>query len=144
MVFSHGGPEQPIWSYIFSEKDAEFSFKHEPFRVCVFGHTHIPSAFVTACSAKGKKYPSKHRGAQAVYGIPDLAIESGEKDLRTMVNPGSVGFPRDASDAHSQDQLGHAAARYALFNLKTGLWVFKRIEYDMRAAAGEMSREGLW
>jgi predicted phosphodiesterase len=145
IVFSHGGPEHPVWSYILSEGDAECSFQRESFRVCLFGHTHIPSAFVKAPFAEGDKNAQKNRGScQAVYGIPDLAIETGETGLRTMVNPGSVGFPRDASDAHSQDQLGHAAARFALFNTETGLWVFKRIEYNMKATAGEMFREGLW
>jgi predicted phosphodiesterase len=139
MVFSHGGPENPVWSYILSTIDADFSFQIEPFRLCAFGHTHIPSAFVQA-----KKTNKANELCQVVYGIPDLAIETNEAGLRLMINPGSVGFPRDAADAHSSSQLDHAAARYALFNMKTGLWVFKRVEYSMKATAEEMYREGLW
>jgi predicted phosphodiesterase len=140
IVFSHGAPERPIWNYIFSEEEAEFSFQQETFRVCAFGHTHIPSSFVKARTTSGEK----HGGTcQAAYGSPGLVIATNEAG-RIMVNPGSVGFPRDALDAHSSARLDRAAARYALFNLETGLWVFKRIEYSMKATAGTMLREGLW
>jgi hypothetical protein len=96
------------------------------------------------CSSDLGEDENHARESQAVYGIPGLAIETREKDLRLMLNPGSAGFPRDAADAHSSSRLSHAAARYALFNLDTGIWVFERVEYDMRAMADEMFREGLW
>jgi predicted phosphodiesterase len=142
-LFSHGGPENPIWSYILSQGDAECSFQEVPFKICIFGHTHIPSAFVKA--GKSAASPQTAGGnCQAVYGIPGLAIETREKGLRVMLNPGSVGFPRDAADAHSSSHMGHAAARYAVYDTDTGLWVFKRTEYNMKAAAQEMVKAGLW
>lgn len=143
MVFSHGGPESPVWSYILSEDDAEYSFQREAFRVCLFGHTHIPSVFVKTGGNKkdaGKRPPS----CQAVYGLPELSIDTNETGLRIMLNPGSVGFPRDAADGHTSARLDRAAARYALFDLKTGVWVFKRVEYNLKAGSEEMAREGLW
>ncbi|MDR1178174.1 MAG: metallophosphatase family protein [Spirochaetaceae bacterium] len=143
MVFSHGGPESPVWSYILSEDDAEYSFQSEAFRVCVFGHTHIPSVFVRT-GGNEKDARNFSDSCQAVYGLPELSIDTHETGLRIMINPGSVGFPRDAADGHTSARLDRAAARYALFDLRTGVWIFKRIEYDLKAGAREMVREGLW
>ncbi|MDR1429852.1 MAG: metallophosphatase family protein [Spirochaetaceae bacterium] len=142
IIFSHGGPEKPAWSYVLSEDDAEYSFRNVPFRVCVFGHTHIPSVFVKTRKGGGEKDAGET--CQAVYGLPGLSVDTNETGLRIMLNPGSVGFPRDAEDGHTAARLDRAAARYALFNPETGFWVFKRVEYNMKAEAKEMTREGLW
>ncbi|MDR2111015.1 MAG: metallophosphatase family protein [Spirochaetaceae bacterium] len=137
-TLSHGGPEDPVWSYILSESDAETSFKTASFSSCFFGHTHLPSVFLEA------RNPGGQRTYSAAYGSPDLVVETGQKRLRLLLNPGSVGFPRDAMDAHASDHLRRAAARYALFDTSTGLWQFKRLEYDMRNTAKRMLKLGLW
>jgi predicted phosphodiesterase len=147
LLLSHGGPEDPVWSYILSEPDAVLAFSGVEFSNCFFGHTHIPSVFLES-SVPGPEDPSgpgKRRVSYSVaYGSPGLAVETEKKDLRMLLNPGSVGFPRDAMDAHSSDNLRRAAARYALFNTVTGIWQFKRVEYDIRGTAKRMRRLGLW
>jgi predicted phosphodiesterase len=141
ILLSHGGPEDPVWSYLFSESDAALSFSGADFSNCFFGHTHIPSVFLEFKAPA----PEEGRASYSVaYGSPDLVVETVKEDLRMLLNPGSVGFPRDAMDAHSSDSLRHAAARYALFDTATGIWQFKRVEYDIRATAKRMRKLGLW
>jgi predicted phosphodiesterase len=137
ILLSHGGPEDPVWSYIFSESDAALSFSGAEFSNCFFGHTHIPSVFIEFRAPASSGEPGEPRYSVA-YGSPELAVETVKQDLRMLLNPGSVGFPRDAGDAHSSDNLRRAAARYALFNTATGIWQFKRVEYDMRNTAKRM------
>jgi diadenosine tetraphosphatase ApaH/serine/threonine PP2A family protein phosphatase len=147
ILLSHGGPEDPVWSYIFSESDAALSFSASDFSNCFFGHTHIPSVFLefrTPSSGKRGRAGPERVSYNVAYGSPELTVEIEKKDLRMLLNPGSVGFPRDAEDAHSSDNLRHAAARYALFNTATGIWQFKRTEYDMRKTAKRMQNLGLW
>jgi predicted phosphodiesterase len=145
ILLSHGGPEDPVWSYIFSESDAMLAFSGADFSNCFFGHTHIPSVFLEFNAPEEPSETGKPRDSYSVaYGSPDLAVETVKENLRMLLNPGSVGFPRDAMDAHSSDNLRHAAARYALFNTATGIWQFKRVEYDIRDTAKRMRKLGLW
>ncbi|MDR3343431.1 MAG: metallophosphatase family protein [Treponema sp.] len=141
MLLSHGGPEDPIWSYIFSESDAEAAFAGADFTRCLFGHTHIPSAFMAPVGA----IPQSGAGfaCSVQYGNPDRIIETKTEGLRLLLNPGSVGFPRNSGEFHRLENLSHASAQYALFDTDTGRWRFKRTEYDMRDTAERMARLGL-
>jgi predicted phosphodiesterase len=136
LTFSHGGPEDPVWSYILSEPDAGTAFAGADFFRCFFGHTHVPSAFVLN--------PGQAYGCSTFYGVPNMTLETGRIRPRMLLNPGSVGFPRDAADAHSSDSLRRATARYALFDTETGRWQFKQVKYDLRETARRMVRLGLW
>jgi predicted phosphodiesterase len=136
ITLSHGGPEDPVWSYIFSEADALFSFARQDFSRCFFGHTHIPSAFILKPEARGR------RRCEALYGRPNMAVKTEKPGIRLLLNPGSTGFPRDAADGSAD--LYRSAARYALFDTRGGSWLFKSVRYDMRDTAGRMMKAGLW
>jgi diadenosine tetraphosphatase ApaH/serine/threonine PP2A family protein phosphatase len=145
ILLSHGGPEDPVWSYIFSEFDAELSFSGAEFSRCFCGHTHVPSVFFESQTPADSGAPVEIDVSYSMdYGSPDLRVETGKPGLRLLLNPGSIGFPRDAGDAHGSDNLRRAAARYALFDTDTGIWQFKRVEYDMRDTAERMQKLGLW
>jgi diadenosine tetraphosphatase ApaH/serine/threonine PP2A family protein phosphatase len=138
ILLSHGSPENPIWGYIFSQDDAEFAFSRNDFTRCFFGHTHFPSFFV---ETPGRDAAYQENTYMFGYGEPDAVIETGS--ARFLLNPGSVGFPRDEADAHQKSRYRRAAARYALFDTESGLWKFKRLEYDMRQTAKRMKQLGL-
>ncbi|MDR2758931.1 MAG: metallophosphatase family protein [Spirochaetaceae bacterium] len=140
LLLSHGGPEDPIWSYILSEIDAEAAFRQVDFSRCFFGHTHLPSVFVLNTGGTDRG-PAHCTGR---YGPPDTVVETGRQDARFLLNPGSVGFPRNEDEAPSWDRRFHAVARYALFDLESGLWQFKGIEYDMGDTLERMVKFGLW
>jgi diadenosine tetraphosphatase ApaH/serine/threonine PP2A family protein phosphatase len=138
LLLSHGSPENPLWGYIFSQSDAEIAFTLGDFTRCFFGHTHFPSFFTEIREDPGRV------SYKAGYGIPDSVVETDRENQRTLLNPGSVGFPRDRVDAHHFSKYHRAAARYALFDTESGLWRFKRLEYDMQKTAKRMEQLGLW
>ncbi|GHV76016.1 metallophosphoesterase [Spirochaetia bacterium] len=142
ILLSHGSPENPIWGYVFSRTDAVIAFSQSNFTHCFFGHTHLPSFFLETTEDGETSY-------QIGYGEPDAVIETGGEtklrgDIRYLLNPGSVGFPRDEADAHRALRFHCARARYALFDTESGRWQFKRLEYDMRKTAKRMKQLGLW
>ncbi|MCX7655502.1 MAG: metallophosphoesterase, partial [Treponemataceae bacterium] len=63
---------------------------------------------------------------------------------RFLLNPGSVGFPRDMADAHNPRRLPQAITRYALYDTEKKVWVFHRQEYDMGPTWEKMRRYRLW
>jgi predicted phosphodiesterase len=138
VLLSHGSPEDPLWGYIFSQADAGISFARGGFTRCFFGHTHFPSFFMEV--RENPETVSSKTG----YGIPDSVIETNRENQRILLNPGSIGFPRDRVDSHHFSKYHRAAARYALFDTESGLWQFKRLEYDLRKTAKRMKRLGLW
>ncbi|QQO09046.1 metallophosphoesterase family protein [Breznakiella homolactica] len=140
VLLSHGGPENPVWSYVISEMDAAVSFGMVNFNDCLFGHTHIPSAFIQP----PEDGTDGTRRIEVRSGVPDSPVEQGPPGTRRLLNPGSVGFPRDTADAHRDSNLDHAAARYGTFDTGTGLWIFRRTEYDMNETAMAMMKAGLW
>lgn len=81
-VASHGDFTDPAnFLYIESEDDAEANFEAENSQIAFVGHTHTPEIFLTGQSGK-------------VYRLEpqDFTIED---DKRYIVNPGSVGYPRE-------------------------------------------------
>jgi predicted phosphodiesterase len=140
ILLSHGGPEDPIWSYILSTVDAEIAFRGIAFSRCFFGHTHLPSVFIQYGGGVDRGLvPCTGR-----YAPPDTVVETGRRDTRYLLNPGSVGFPRNTEEAPSWEGRFHSVARYALFDSKSGLWQFKGIEYDMGDTIKRMIKFGLW
>lgn len=81
-VASHGDFTDPArFLYIENEEDAEANFEALAARLAFVGHTHVPAIFLTGRSG-------------AVYKVEpqDFTLED---DKRYIVNPGSVGYPRE-------------------------------------------------
>lgn len=81
-VASHGDFTDPEkFNYIESEEDAAINFSSINSRLAFVGHTHVPGIYLTGQSG-------------AVYKIEpqDFTVEDGK---RYIVNPGSVGYPRE-------------------------------------------------
>jgi len=78
----HGSPRRPIWQYVLDSWDAADSFAAFATRWCLHGHTHIPAAWI-----------------EEPDGVSLLQPQPGEtlrlEERRLLVNPGSVGQPRD-------------------------------------------------
>jgi predicted phosphodiesterase len=132
LLLSHGGPQAPIWSYIFSREDAEDAFNSLDFSRCFLGHTHLPSAFIAEPGLPCRGF----------YGTPELSVETAGR--RLLLNPGSIGFPRNTGEAPSRKRLHRAISRYAIYDSETGIWQFKALEYDMRDTVDRMIAVGLW
>lgn len=76
----HASLEHPNrWQYVFDKLAAASSFSQQTTQLCFFGHTHVPIAFAKSSTVTGGTYST-------------IKIESGK---RYLINPGSVGQPRD-------------------------------------------------
>jgi diadenosine tetraphosphatase ApaH/serine/threonine PP2A family protein phosphatase len=116
----HGSPREPVWSYVLRAVNAAdtFSLSSEP--LVLVGHSH----FALAASL-----------IEGQLGF-DLAPGGATVDLSTgrwLLNPGSVGQPRD----------GDPGAAYLLLDLDAGRAEFKRVEYEIERTQEEMRQLGL-
>jgi predicted phosphodiesterase len=109
----HASPRDPIWEYVLSPLQAELCLDQQPKRVCLIGHSHVALSF---CREPGDAATGQVREADE-----ELDLVAGE----WLVNPGSVGQPRDGDP------------RAAWLDLDTARWrgIYRRIEYDIEGAA---------
>ena len=116
----HGAPFDED-HYIFDGLDAQRALEAATHQVCMFGHTHLPVIFIA-------------QGAQLMADVPDddLPPLTLRTDTRYLINPGSVGQPRD----------GDARAAFAFYQ-SDGVMVFRRVEYDVSEAQRRISAAGL-
>ncbi|HLF27065.1 MAG TPA: metallophosphoesterase family protein [Anaerolineae bacterium] len=122
-TLAHGSPRQPIWEYILDPLTAEHNFNAFATTVCLVGHTHIPALFVLPD-------PDDAQGVephQPEWNCP-IHLNSG----RWIVNPGSVGQPRD----------GNPDASYALLDLEHNTWEYRRIRYPVHETQRRMREQG--
>lgn len=123
-ALAHGSPRDPVWEYLLSEDQALANFADEHFRtrICLIGHSHIPVYFRLDAPDRCKRI-LPDRGSTI-----DLA-----NDTRFIINPGSVGQPRN------QDPR----AAYALLDLDAGTVQFQRVDYDYKQTQEQMRKIGL-
>ena len=113
---AHGSPRDTD-EYLFDAPGFDVAFDHlrrlrPDVRGCFVGHTHLP--MIWACSSDGRVVQV---GAEARTVTLDPAF-------RYIVNPGSVGQPRD----------GSPLAAYAILDTAAATVEFRRVAYDIAAA----------
>ena len=115
----HASPRDPVWEYVLWPDQAAECLRVQKRRVSFVGHSHV-ALFFTAPDDADSEEPPEARGAQAGAGTL-LEIP----DERWLINPGSVGQPRDGDP------------RAAWLELDTEGWTasFHRVEYDIDRAA---------
>jgi diadenosine tetraphosphatase ApaH/serine/threonine PP2A family protein phosphatase len=120
----HASPRDPVWEYVLSIEQATDCLELQPRRVALIGHTHVALYFVGPDS-DGR---SDVRGVQALDGA---ALDLGAG--RWLINPGSVGQPRDGDP------------RAAWLELDTEQWTarYRRVEYKIDQAAQAIVEAGL-
>jgi diadenosine tetraphosphatase ApaH/serine/threonine PP2A family protein phosphatase len=119
--FVHGSPRHPLWEYILDAGVAAASFEAFDGPLCFFGHTHIPVAYAEGVDGVERVRP---QGGMA------LALDQA---ARWLLNPGSVGQPRD----------GDPRAAYGLMDLRARTFQLQRVEYDVEAVQAKILAAGL-
>jgi predicted phosphodiesterase len=117
----HGSPRDPIWEYIFTPSVAEANLGAFETRLCLFGHTHLPVIFQAVDGGQ----------LEAFVPLPNgpIPLEAG----RALVNPGSVGQPRD----------GNPDASYVILDAEAATVEFRRVRYDVARTQRLMTKAGL-
>jgi diadenosine tetraphosphatase ApaH/serine/threonine PP2A family protein phosphatase len=120
----HASPSDPVWEYVLSVDQAEAGLNAQEQRIGLIGHSHI-ALFFTRPDGAGK---GEAQGAQAGDDAL-LGLESGS----WLLNPGSVGQPRDSDP------------RAAWLELDTERWTarYHRVDYDIATAAETILAAGL-
>ena len=117
----HASPRDPVWEYILSESAARAALALTSAPLLLVGHSHIPIALQLSAD-------------DSLAG--GLAKGGSEVDLNTgrwLLNPGSVGQPRD----------GDPRAAYLLIDFETGIAHFRRIPYEIELTQAEIREHGL-
>ena len=113
-------------AYVFSAYDAQLAFAGTPQPIILFGHTHVPSMFMLR--EQNGSHTLRVRLISGRRMVLDL-----EPDSRYLVNPGSVGQPRDRDPR----------AAYALLDTEQRRMYFYRVSYRAMEARRRILASGL-
>jgi diadenosine tetraphosphatase ApaH/serine/threonine PP2A family protein phosphatase len=116
----HASPRDPIWEYVLTDQAAAAALETTFAPVVLVGHSHVP----LAVTMEGGELSGGH-------GPAGTEIELGQS--RWLLNPGSVGQPRD----------GDPRAAYMLLDLDSGSASFRRVEYAIEETQAEIRDAGL-
>jgi predicted phosphodiesterase len=114
----HGSGRDPVWEYVLGEEAAWWTFQATTEPLVLVGHSHVPLAISFA-------------GDALAGGIAAAGTEIDLDRARWLLNPGSVGQPRD----------GDPRAAYLL--LEGGRASFRRVDYPIEQTQAEMRDAGL-
>ncbi len=118
----HGSPREPVWAYVLGPSSAADAFALSDDRLLLVGHSHVAMA-ASLPPDEGDGFFQEARDGSS------FDISGG----RWLLNPGSVGQPRD----------GDPRAAYLLLDLERGQAEFRRAEYDVAATQAEIRAAGL-
>jgi predicted phosphodiesterase len=111
----HGSMVDPTWEYVTTKDAARASMEVMTTRLGLHGHTHVPMAWVSnGNSVRGAAATTDDRSSYAAG--------------RSLLNPGSVGQPRD----------GDRRSSYLLLDTDEEAATWHRVEYDIEAVIAAM------
>lgn len=122
ILLVHGSPRDPVWEYLLTVDQASSCFNFFNQSICFFGHTHIPIIYVLAGNQAKKVAPKPGE----VYTL-NIAAE------RYLINPGSVGQPRDSIPE----------ASFCIFDLENLTISWHRVSYDIKKTQAAIKQAGL-
>ena len=115
----HGSPRNPVWDYIMDFMTAERMFQFFDTRICMVGHTHVPAIW-------------KETEAESPHGLV-LDYQKNKILTKSILNPGSVGQPRDHDPR----------ASFAIFNPDESIWELRRVPYNIEEVQSRIKKSGL-
>lgn len=107
--------------YVVDPTDAVEPLRAQTADLVFFGHTHLQGGF------------SCHNSDRCVVALPAAGLLSTSRGQSYLINPGSVGQPRDED----------WKAAYAIYDTATGEVEFRRCEYDVEATQRKIVDAGL-
>lgn len=139
ILLTHASPREPVWEYILTPSVALENFAVFDEQICLVGHTHKPAIYrwkhfrlPPDVAGELPDHQSAGQGMATVEllqprtdGVLPLATSVTQ---RLIVNPGSVGQPRD----------NDARAAFALLDLKQMTWTYCRVPYPIELTQNQM------
>ena len=116
----HASPRDPTREYVISKAVAAANFDYFHTERCLVGHSHVPFL----CKFEGLE--------PEFFALPtDTPVPLGAE--RYIINPGSVGQPRD----------GLATASYCIYDSEADAITHRRVGYDIAATQQKMRQSGM-
>jgi len=116
----HGSPRDPVWEYVLTDEAALASLELTSAPVVLVGHSHVPLAVVL------------DRTQLAGWVVP-AGAEIDFSQGRWLLNPGSVGQPRD----------GDPRAAWLVLDLAARRAHYRRVPYPVERTQAEIREAGL-
>ena len=117
----HGSARDPIWEYVLGDEAALATLELAGSPLVLVGHSHVALGVVQS------------GGDDLSGGVAPAGTELELAGTRAVLNPGSVGQPRD----------GDPRAAFLLLDLDAQHASFRRVEYDVKRTQSEMREAGL-
>jgi len=118
----HGSLREPVWEYLLSDEDALAQFERQATPYSIVGHSHLPFWIEEEPAGGTPRFRGPNDGTR---------VELGKR--RLIINPGSVGQPRDADPR----------ASYVLYDDQAATLTWHRVEYDVEETQRKMRLAGL-
>lgn len=134
VLVTHASPREPVWEYILTPGIALDNFAVFDETVCLVGHTHKPAIYRWQLSPSLEDMMTGKVTVDYLVPEPDhrLFLDLSETQ-RLILNPGSVGQPRD----------NDPRAAYALLDLESMSWEQKRVTYPVDLTQSRMRAANL-
>ena len=116
----HGSARDPVWEYVLSDEGALATLELVDAPLVLVGHSHVALQVVQS-------------EEELTGGVARGGSELELVGVRALLNPGSVGQPRD----------GDPRAAFLLLDLDAQRASFRRVEYDVKRTQREMREAGL-
>jgi diadenosine tetraphosphatase ApaH/serine/threonine PP2A family protein phosphatase len=116
----HASARDPIWEYVLSDEAAYVTIALADAPLVLVGHSHVALRIALA-----------HEEIDG--GVAPDGTEVELDGVQALLNPGSVGQPRD----------GDPRAAYLLLDLDEQRATFRRVEYDIERTQREIREAGL-
>jgi diadenosine tetraphosphatase ApaH/serine/threonine PP2A family protein phosphatase len=109
VTLAHGSPRDPLWEYVLNTLSARLNFDYFDTPWCFIGHSHIQCMF------------RLDEATDRVFLETVKADHTLNLHPRMILNPGSVGQPRDRDPR----------AAYAIYDSGAGTWTPRRVAYNV-------------
>jgi predicted phosphodiesterase len=130
-LVAHGSPREPVWEYLTHVSLARLNFDYFQTRYCLVGHTHVPLVFQ-------RPWPDERApDYRTIVPQENAPLELGPN--RLIVNPGSVGQPRDGNPDAAYMMLTSGAAAED----KKAALTLRRVKYPVPVVQRKMREAGL-
>jgi diadenosine tetraphosphatase ApaH/serine/threonine PP2A family protein phosphatase len=116
----HASARDPVWEYVLSEEPAHATFELTDAPLVLVGHSHVALALAS-------------EGDGVAGGLAPGGTDVDLAGRRWLLNPGSVGQPRD----------GDPRAAWLLLDLERRFATFHRVAYPIEKTQSEMRERGL-
>ncbi|HEU0194332.1 MAG TPA: metallophosphoesterase family protein [Gaiellales bacterium] len=116
----HASIRDPVWEYVIDDRTAQHCLELQSSPLALIGHSHVPLVWGYA--------DGRFVGGMAPG---DTMLELGEGPF--LLNPGSVGQPRD----------GDPRAAFLILDTTAGTATWRRVEYDIGRAQAAIAEAGL-